>query len=264
MGNFQDLVGQKFNRLTVLEYVGNRKRKCQCDCGNVVFVNGCDLTRGYTQSCGCLHRDRHFKDLSGRRFGRLLVLEYAGLNAGERPTWRCVCDCGNITIVYGQHLHSGATISCGCFQKERTSAAVIKRNKTNHPMKDPNTRKKLSESRMGKFKGAENPNWRGGISFEPYCPKWTDDLKYRIRTFFDNTCMMCGKSRADQTRELTCHHVEYNKQACCDGKPVQFAALCNRCHTRTNYDRDRWEAMIHRVIDEIYGGRSYFTKEEIY
>jgi hypothetical protein len=25
----------------------------------------------------------------------------------------------------------------------------------------------------------------------------------------------------------------------------------------------RWEAMLHRIIDEIYDGRSYYTKEEM-
>jgi hypothetical protein len=62
--------------------------------------------------------------------------------------------------------------------------------------------------------------------------------------------------------KLHCHHVEYNKQACCDGEPVHFAALCNNHHGESNFDRARWEAMLHRIIDEIYGGRSYYTKEE--
>jgi hypothetical protein len=47
------------------------------------------------------------------------------------------------------------------------------------------------------------------------------------------------------------------------GKPVHFAALCNYHHSKTNFERERWEAMFHRAIDEIYNGRSYFTKEEM-
>jgi len=124
------------------------------------------------------------------------------------------------------------------------------------------TKLKISNSRKGKCVGPENKNWNGGSSFEPYCPKWTKDLRVRIRTFFDNHCVLCGKDRSCQKKELSCHHVEYNKTACCDGKPVQFAALCGKCHAKTNIDRPRWEAMLHRIIDEIYGGRSYYTKEE--
>ena len=124
------------------------------------------------------------------------------------------------------------------------------------------TKLKISTNRRGKCVGTENKNWRGGSSFEPYCPKWTKDLRVRIRAFFDNRCVLCGKDRRCQKKELSCHHVDYNKTACCDGKPVQFAALCSKCHAKTNADRPRWEAMLHRIIYEIYGGKSYFTKDE--
>jgi DNA-directed RNA polymerase subunit RPC12/RpoP len=110
--------------------------------------------------------------------------------------------------------------------------------------------------------GEKSSKWLGGISFEPYCPKWTDDLKCRIRAYFNNQCLFCAKTTIENKRKLNCHHATYNKKMCCDGKLVQFAALCNRCHNKTNKDRDRWEAIIHRIIDEIYEGRSYFTKEE--
>ena len=50
--------------------------------------------------------------------------------------------------------------------------------------------------------------------------------------------------------------------ACCHGKPIHFAALCHKCHSKTNYNREYWECILHRIIDEIYNGRSYYTKEE--
>jgi hypothetical protein len=110
--------------------------------------------------------------------------------------------------------------------------------------------------------GENNPRWMGGISFEPYCPKFNDELKQRIREFFENRCVMCGKTNPNKWK-LCCHHVTYNKEMCCDGKPVQFAALCHRRHSKTSGgDRQRWEDMLHRAIDEIWDGKSYFTKEE--
>lgn len=127
------------------------------------------------------------------------------------------------------------------------------------------TRSKLREAHSGE----KANNWRGGVSFEPYCPKWNNYLRRRIRSFFDNRCVVCGKPQSENLTasgriyQLHCHHVTYNKAACCDGKPVHFAALCNRHHNMTNFDRERWASMLHRIIDEIYGGRSYFTKEEM-
>lgn len=124
------------------------------------------------------------------------------------------------------------------------------------------TKQKISLSLKGKYAGENSCHWRGGISCEPYCPKWTPEFRNRIRAFFNYECVICGKSTEENNRELCCHHVEYNKQACCDGKPVHFAALCRSCHGKTNHNKEQWQEIIHRIIDEIYDGRSYYTKEE--
>lgn len=53
-----DLTGQQFGKLTVLEYAGSQRHrsswKCQCECGNIVIVNQMELAHGDTLSCGCL------------------------------------------------------------------------------------------------------------------------------------------------------------------------------------------------------------------
>jgi hypothetical protein len=58
-----DLVGKKFNRLTVIEFLFVNKHrksvwKCVCDCGNEVHVLGSKLVSNYTNSCGCYKSDR--------------------------------------------------------------------------------------------------------------------------------------------------------------------------------------------------------------
>lgn len=54
----QNLVGQKFGMLTVIERaddVGDRVGwRCRCDCGNIVVVRDNNLKQGSTKSCGCL------------------------------------------------------------------------------------------------------------------------------------------------------------------------------------------------------------------
>lgn len=54
-----------------------------------------------------------FIDLTGNRFGKLVVLErvYRGKKKVE---WLCKCDCGNNTIVQGSNLKNGHIRSCGC------------------------------------------------------------------------------------------------------------------------------------------------------
>lgn len=57
------------------------------------------------------------KDMTGMRFGRLVVLEFRGLNKEKRATWLCKCDCGNTKVIVGKNIRKG-TNSCGCLQKE--------------------------------------------------------------------------------------------------------------------------------------------------
>lgn len=49
-----NLTNKKFGRLTVIEWVGNGKWKCECECGNIVNVETSNLNNGNTKSCGCL------------------------------------------------------------------------------------------------------------------------------------------------------------------------------------------------------------------
>jgi hypothetical protein len=59
------------------------------------------------------------KNLKGQRFGRLTVLEFAGLVTGDKNTsWLCRCDCGRELTIRSAVLISGNTVSCGCYRLE--------------------------------------------------------------------------------------------------------------------------------------------------
>ena len=60
-------------------------------------------------------------NLAGKRFGKLVAIEYAYSNKSKNAVWRCVCDCGNETFVNSQRLKSGKTKSCGCLKSEVTA-----------------------------------------------------------------------------------------------------------------------------------------------
>jgi hypothetical protein len=55
-------------------------------------------------------------NLTGKRFGRLVVIAYAG--GGK---WLCVCDCGARVVVRGYRLRGGNTKSCGCWRRIRAT-----------------------------------------------------------------------------------------------------------------------------------------------
>lgn len=57
-------------------------------------------------------------DLTGRRFGKLVVLHMEG-RIGNHIAWVCKCDCGNITKpITGNNLKNGHVKSCGCEYKK--------------------------------------------------------------------------------------------------------------------------------------------------
>lgn len=64
-------------------------------------------------------------DLTGKKFGRLLVLGRVKppehVKRKELPYWGCLCDCGVYKVILGDSLRNGGSISCGCFQKENIS-----------------------------------------------------------------------------------------------------------------------------------------------
>lgn len=126
----EEMVGIKFGRLTVLRTERTKGKPpiafCQCDCGRAHSARAYHLRDGKIQSCGCFNNecrvDRTLKDLTGERFGRLVVdrrAESRVTRTGQRKTyWRCICDCGAQKIVLASGLQTGKIQSCGCLHKE--------------------------------------------------------------------------------------------------------------------------------------------------
>lgn len=78
-----DLTGMRFGKLVCLhvsdakDNSGNTQWVCHCDCGNTCLASLHQLCAGYKKSCGCLSHPP-LKDFVGKRFGMLIVMEYAG------------------------------------------------------------------------------------------------------------------------------------------------------------------------------------------
>jgi hypothetical protein len=126
MARAVDIAGQQFGRLTVQARAHGSRWLCICECGNQKEVPGGDLKEGKVRSCGCLRSElvslRHRKNLAGRRFGRLLAVEYDHSDARGRAFWKCDCDCGEAAITSGKDMLQGKIESCGCLRREVTAA----------------------------------------------------------------------------------------------------------------------------------------------
>lgn len=74
-----------------------------------------------------------FKDLTGKKFGRLSVISRYGHSYKKdkigRITWLCKCECGKEKVIVGEKLSSGRTRSCGCICSPLEKEAIEKTRK---------------------------------------------------------------------------------------------------------------------------------------
>lgn len=110
-------------------------------------------------------------NLTGQRFGRLVVIKEAGRSSDGRVRWLCKCDCGNYTSTPStKTLRNGTCRSCGCIEKEKP-------NKQTHGM----SKTKLFNVWRGMKQRCEYPKHRsysdyGGRGIK-VCDEWYHDFQ---------------------------------------------------------------------------------------
>ena len=125
----QDLTGQIFGKLTVIDraanWLGRTAWNCRCECGSAVTVTANGLRSGGARSCGCLKASEANarlqeakKDLEGRTFGRLTVVSLASGVSRPLAKWNCRCECGREVVVGTALLRNSPMPSCGCSKSE--------------------------------------------------------------------------------------------------------------------------------------------------
>lgn len=177
--NFDYLIGNKYGMLTVMQKTDDIIKKngdkvtayeCLCDCGRIVGISAWAIASGHQKSCGCL---RDPNRMIGKKYGMLTVIKQVEdkiCPSGNHETrYECVCDCGNVTIVYGNYLRNGHTKSCGCITKDR----LIAMHKTHGKSKS-----RLYKVWKGIRSRCNNPNNKsyhnyGGRGIK-LCDEWND------------------------------------------------------------------------------------------
>ena len=113
-------------------------------------------------------------ELSGQKFGRLLVLSFAGLDASKNSKWECVCDCGRSVQTRVSNLKRGDTESCGCATREAIAANSHRHGNSSNPLF---RRWRSMIARTENPKNISYPNYGGrGIAV---CSEWHDFETFR-------------------------------------------------------------------------------------
>lgn len=202
-----DLTGQKFDMLTALYRLPERKHgcflwMCQCDCGTMKAIPSTDLTRHRVKSCGCLlHR---INDISGERRGCLTALR----RTGEKDAlglaiyeWRC--DCGNVfkRSIHGTKRTDIPHLCPECQRKVRAQQIALRRKNREVEETTGLTRKYLMNIINGVLTEANTSGVRGVY--------WHEGHKRWIATgYIDNKLVTLGEFKdIEEARKARQEHV---------------------------------------------------------
>lgn len=132
------------------------------------------------------------KDLTGQRFGKLLVLsETSKRDDNGSIVWKCKCDCGNIIETTSKRLVNKLIISCGCYQKERQKYSIKKlhskqfKENTNIDLISKNQANSNNKCGIRGVHWCSSKNkWIASLSFQKKCyskafKNKEDAIKYR-------------------------------------------------------------------------------------
>lgn len=100
-----------------------------------------------------------------------------------------------------------------------------------------------TKEKLRKYTREKASNWRGGLSFEPYSLDWVKTLRRSIRERDKYVCRLCGEPQGNKSHSV--HHIDYDKKNC---DPKNLITLCQRCHSKTNFNRGYWKVLLENLI----------------
>ena len=141
------------------------------------------------------------KDITGQRFGRLVVIDRAGSDTQGLATWLCKCDCGRSCVVRGAAMRKGNTKSCGCLHVE---GARIRR--TSHGKSNTRLNGIWSVMKQRCYNSSnKNYNRYGGRGIT-VCDEWRNDFQ----SFYD-WAMANGYDENAPTGQCTLDRIDNDK-----------------------------------------------------
>ena len=114
-------------------------------------------------------------DLTGNRYGRLVVIYFIRRDKHNHAIYFCQCDCGSTKEIDGCSLVTGKTKSCGCYDKEKH---ITQPNRRTHGLCGTRLHRiwKKMKSRCHNPNDPDYKKWYGSRGIK-VCDEWLNDFK---------------------------------------------------------------------------------------
>lgn len=132
------------------------------------------------------------KNLIGLKFGKLIVVDFVGINKNGRRLWKCNCECGNTTNVSGSLLVNGTTSSCGCLIGKKYKNVDVVKEAIEEPFgKSRTSLYKVWTSMKNRCNNPNNSNYsRYGERGIKVCDEWENNYeifkRWALTNGYDN------------------------------------------------------------------------------
>ena len=196
---------------------------------------------------------KSYKDLSSKIYGKLKVLTfvkwYTFSTGQRRSVWKCLCECGEFTEVFGGNLTSGHTKSCGCHALEIRSLDKITHGGSTTPEYS------VYSSMIARC-SSDNKDY-GGRGIE-VCTRWLEespvgflnflkDMGNRPDSYEIDRIDVDGNYEPSNCRWVDLSIQSFNKRKRIDNTSGKTGVIWNK-------QRNKWQAMIHKDKKKIHLG----------
>lgn len=176
-----------------------------------------------------------FKDITGKRFGKLIAIKIVGKTKHRNTIWECRCDCGNIKNIARYNLGRNS-ISCGCDKDENVDEYTL-------------IKPSLTVVYMRYKSGAKERGYVFGLSKEEL---------YKITS---SNCYYCGIEPNQIASRKNCRGIyRYNGIDRIDNDKGyvidNVVPCCKTCNiAKRDMSKEAFLAWIKRAYNHNYGGK---------
>jgi len=178
-------------------------------------------------------------DLTGQRFGRLLVQNREGSDKHGNALWLCLCDCGNVVTKSACHLKDGRTLSCKCLLRENSQRMGQANLKHGHAIGGkPSSEYRAWEGLLQRCFNSNDSHYSGyggrGITV---CDRWNPEKGGSFQNFFADLGPKPGETFSIDRKQVNGNY---------EPKNCRWATKSVQSHNQRKYvavPHEIWEAV---------------------